>query len=166
MRKHRHSVALISSAGLFGLLFGLGLVLSQMVDPARVVAFLDIAGAWNPTLAFVMGGAILVAAPAFALARRGGKALAGPQIEMPDRVTLTPRLVVGAALFGAGWGLSGICPGPGIVLAGSLSAQALVFVAAAVAGSLLADRVAARAPVEPVAVEPAAGVSAHAVAAE
>ena len=159
MRKHMQTSVLTLSAGLFGLLFGLGLVLSQMIDPARVIAFLDIAGAWNPVLAFVMGGAILVAAPAFALARRGGKALAGPRIELPDRRTLTPRLVGGAVLFGAGWGLSGICPGPGIVLAGSLSAHALVFIAAAVAGSLLADRFAERASLAPV--EPA-----HAVAAE
>ena len=161
MRKHVQTSVLTLSAGLFGLLFGLGLVLSQMIDPARVIAFLDIAGAWNPVLAFVMGGAILVAAPAFALARRGGKALAGPRIELPDRRTLTPRLVGGAVLFGAGWGLSGICPGPGIVLAGTLSAHALVFVAAAVAGSLLADRFAESASVERAPVE-----AAHAVAAE
>jgi uncharacterized membrane protein YedE/YeeE len=110
-----------------------------MVDPARIAAFLDVTGDWNPALAFVMGGAIVVAAPAFAYARRHRHALIGEPFDLPDRFRITGRLVLGAALFGIGWGLSGICPGPGIVLAGSLDEHALVFVGTVVAGSLLSD---------------------------
>ena len=139
MRTFVQSSALTLSAGLFGLIFGFGLLLSHMVDPARVAAFLDIAGAWNPALAFVMGGAIVVAAPAFAYARRHHQSLIGVPFELPNRFNITFRLVFGAALFGIGWGLSGVCPGPGIVLAGSLDVPALVFVGAVIAGSLLSD---------------------------
>lgn len=139
MRTYLQSTVLTLTAGLFGLVFGFGLLLSHMVDPARVAAFLDVTGDWNPALAFVMGGAIVVAAPAFAFARRHRQALIGEPIELPDRFRITTRLVLGAALFGIGWGLSGICPGPGIVLAGSLEAHALVFVGAVIAGSLLSD---------------------------
>jgi uncharacterized membrane protein YedE/YeeE len=139
MRATFQFAVLTLSAGIFGLIFGLGLVLSHMVDPARVVAFLDITGDWNPALAFVMGGAIIVAAPAFAYARRHQHALIGTPFQLPNRFRITGRLVLGAALFGIGWGLSGICPGPGIVLAGSLEAHALVFVGAVIAGSLLSD---------------------------
>jgi hypothetical protein len=138
------SVVPTLTAGLFGIVFGLGLLLSHMVDPARVTAFLDIAGAWNPALAFVMGGAIIVAAPAFAYARHHKRTLIGAPFELPDRFHITRNLIIGAALFGIGWGLSGICPGPGIVLAGTLDVPALVFVAAAISGSLLADSVRAR----------------------
>jgi uncharacterized protein len=145
MRVLLQSSVLAATAGLFGLIFGFGLLLSHMVDPARVAAFLDVAGHWNPALAFVMGGAIVVAAPAFAYARLHKNALIGAPFELPDRFRITFRLVFGAVLFGIGWGLSGICPGPGIVLAGSLNAPALVFIAAVVAGSLLVDLV-GRAP--------------------
>ena len=139
MRKLAQSSALTLAAGVFGLIFGFGLLLSHMVDPARVAAFLDITGEWNPALAFVMGGAIIVAAPAFAYARSHRQSLIGVPFELPNRFNITGRLVFGAALFGIGWGLSGICPGPGIVLAGSLDVPALVFVGAVVAGSLLSD---------------------------
>ena len=139
MRTYLQSTVLTLTAGLFGLVFGFGLLLSHMVDPARVAAFLDVTGDWNPALAFVMGGAIVVAAPAFAYARRHRQALIGEPFELPNRFRITARLVLGAALFGIGWGLSGICPGPGIVLAGSLEAHALVFVGAVIAGSLLSD---------------------------
>jgi uncharacterized protein len=139
MRAALQSATLTLTAGLFGLIFGFGLVLSHMVDPARVAAFLDFTGDWNPALAFVMGGAIIVAAPAFLYARRHRQSLIGVPFELPDRFNITFRLVFGAALFGIGWGLSGICPGPGIVLAGSLETPALVFVGAVIAGSLLSD---------------------------
>lgn len=127
------------SAGLFGALFGLGLLLSGMLDPANVLGFLDIAGRWNPQLAFVMGGAIAAALPVFALARRRGRALLGDPISLPRRRDLDRRLVGGAALFGVGWGLVGVCPGPGVVLLGFGGPRAWLFGLALVAG-LLAGR--------------------------
>ena len=139
MRGAANRLLLVVTSGLFGLSFGFGLLLSHMVDPARVAAFLDFTGNWNPALAFVMGGAIVVAAPAFAYARHRRHALIGVAFDLPDRFSVTPRLVLGAALFGIGWGLSGICPGPGIVLAGSLNGLSLAFVGSAVVGSLLSD---------------------------
>jgi uncharacterized membrane protein YedE/YeeE len=127
----------ILSSALFGLLFGIGLQLSGMTDPARVLGFLDVAGAWNPALALVMGGAVIVALPAFALARRKGVAVLGERIELPDRFRLDRRLVIGAAIFGLGWGLSGICPAPGIVLLGLDPGKAGLFVAALIVGAWL-----------------------------
>ena len=102
MRTYLQSTVLTLTAGLFGLVFGFGLLLSHMVDPARVAAFLDVTGDWNPALAFVMGGAIVVAAPAFAYARRHRQALIGEPFELPNRFRITTRLVLGAALFGIG----------------------------------------------------------------
>jgi len=103
-----------------------------------------VAGKWNPALAFVMGGAVVVAAPAFWLARRRTRALLGTEFSLPNRFNITWPLVLGAALFGLGWGLSGICPGPSLVLLASLSPQALIFVAALAAGIFLADAVKAK----------------------
>jgi uncharacterized membrane protein YedE/YeeE len=128
---------LIASA-LFGALFGLGLLVSGMTDPARVLAFLDVAGAWNPALALVMGAAVAVALPAFAIARRRGVSALGEAIALPDRFRIDGRLVGGAAIFGLGWGLSGLCPGPALVLLGQDLARAGVFVAALVAGAWIA----------------------------
>jgi len=126
----------IFSAGIFGLLFGLGLVTSHMVDPDRVVGFLDVAGDWDPTLAFVMIGAIAVGLPAFVVARQQKKALLGDPIVLPDRYRIDRKLTLGAMIFGVGWGLAGICPGPGIVLLGTLDKGALVFVPAVIIGML------------------------------
>ncbi|MDB5986203.1 MAG: hypothetical protein JWR16_1256 [Nevskia sp.] len=120
-----------------GLLFGFGLILSGMTDPLRILAFLDVAGSWNPSLAFVMGGAIAVTFPAFAYARRRGHTLAGEALQLPDRTTLTPRLVIGSALFGVGWGLSGVCPGPALVIAAGGAAAPLLFVASMLVGMAL-----------------------------
>lgn len=118
-----------------GLLFAAGLLLSGMSDPARVLAFLDVAGAWDPSLAFVMGGAVAVAAPAFAWVRRKGRTLGGATVALPEGRPVTPRLVAGSAVFGVGWGLAGLCPGPAIVLLGlGAVPYALVFVAAMAAG--------------------------------
>lgn len=140
---------LIAAAGA-GLLFGFGLILSGMTDPAKVRAFLDITGQWNPALAFVMGGAILAALPAFAWARRHRTTLAGAPLTLPDRTLVDARLVGGAALFGVGWGLSGLCPGPALVVGSSGSLPVLVFVAAMAAGLLLSRRyLAPRAPEAP-----------------
>ncbi|MDR3504711.1 MAG: hypothetical protein P4L52_00530 [Acidocella sp.] len=124
----------------FGLLFGLGLLLSGMTDPDRVKAFLDVAGAWNPALALVMGGAIAVALPAFALARGNKNSLLGEAITLPANRRIDARLLTGAAIFGLGWGLAGICPGPGLVLAGHLAPGALVFVVALYLGTRLGER--------------------------
>jgi len=126
-------------AGGFGLIFGLGLILSGMTDPARVIGFLDVAGDWNPSLAVVMAAAIAVALPAFAVARRRGQSLLGEPIRFPDRFRIDRRLTLGAALFGVGWGLSGMCPGPAIVLLGAFPASAAIFVGAMIAGIWLAD---------------------------
>jgi uncharacterized membrane protein YedE/YeeE len=127
------------SAILFGVLFGVGLAISGMLDPAKVLGFLDIAGAWNPQLAFVMAGAIAVAAPIFFLIRRRDRALLGDALDLPDRMRLDGPLVGGAAVFGLGWGLSGVCPGPGVVLLGFAGPQAWIF-----GGALGAGLVAAR----------------------
>ena len=118
-------------------MFGFGLILSGMTDPAKVLAFLDIAGDWNPALMLVMGSAVLVAAPAYALARRRGKTLIGAPLPLPARRRPDARLLGGSALFGIGWGLSGICPGPGLVIAASGLPKALVFVAAMIAAGQL-----------------------------
>ncbi len=119
---------------LAGLVFGLGLLLSGMADPAKVLGFLDLAGAWDPSLAFVMAGAIAVGVPAFALARRRTTALLGGQMRLPTATAIDRRLVVGSLLFGAGWGLAGFCPGPALVALGLGAPQAVVFVAAMLAG--------------------------------
>jgi uncharacterized membrane protein YedE/YeeE len=127
-----------------GLIFGLGLCLSGMYEPAKVTGFLDLAGRWDPSLAFVMGGAIAVALPAFALARRRASAWIGVPIDLPTKRAIDAPLVVGAAIFGVGWGLAGVCPAPGVVDLGFLSPGAAIFVAAMAAGMLtwraVADR--------------------------
>ena len=102
---------------LSGLIFGFGLILSGMTDPLRIQAFLDVFGAWNPSMALVMGGAIALTLPAYTYVRLRGRNLAGIAVTLPDRKTITPRLLIGSALFGVGWGLSGVCPGPGILIA-------------------------------------------------
>ena len=127
-------------AGLFGLVFGLGLMLSGMTDPAKVLAFLDWSGAWDPSLAFVMGGAVLTALPLFAIANRRGASLTGTSLETADRSRIDARLLTGAALFGLGWGLAGICPGPGIVILGLDVVTAAIFVGPMLLGLLLSNR--------------------------
>ena len=122
-----------------GLLFGLGLVISGMTNPDRILAFLDVAGAWNPSLAFVMVSAIAIAAPAFAYARRTGRSLLGVEITLPNRTHFPPRLLVGAALFGIGWGLSGFCPGPAVVSLAFGDQRIVLFVLMLIAGWLAAD---------------------------
>ncbi len=105
-----------------------------MYDPQRVLGFLDVAGHWNPALAFTMAGAIVVAAPAFLYVRRRRVDLLGQPAELPDRFKIDGRLIGGSAIFGVGWGLSGICPGPGLLLLTGGTVQSLVFVGGIVVG--------------------------------
>ena len=117
-----------------GLLFGSGLLLSGMAEPQRVLGFLDIAGDWNPALALTMGGAVVVAAPAFFYVRRQGRTLLGAAVTLPDRFRIDAALVGGSAIFGIGWGLAGICPGPALLLLTGGSAGSVGFAAGMVAG--------------------------------
>lgn len=125
------------TALLSGLVFGFGLLLSGMADPAKVLAFLDLAGAWNPSLMLVMAGAIAVALPAFAWAGRMKTALLGQPMQLPTARQIDRRLVLGSLGFGVGWGIAGICPGPALVLVGAGQIKGLVFVLAMLAGMLL-----------------------------
>jgi uncharacterized membrane protein YedE/YeeE len=120
-----------------GVLFGAGLVVSQMIDPAKVLAFLDIAGRWDPSLALVMIGALAVAIPGFRLARAGAAPLLGGRFDAPTARAIDGRLLVGAAIFGVGWGLVGFCPGPAIAALAFGRPEALVFVLAMLAGAWL-----------------------------
>ena len=126
-----------------GLLFGLGLLLSGMTDPGKVLGFLDVSGHWDPSLALVMGGAILVGVFAFALAKKRTTSFLGGALHLPKASQIDRRLVVGSLLFGVGWGLAGFCPGPGLVSMFSGQPKAAVFVAAMVVGMVVfevADR--------------------------
>ncbi len=122
---------------LVGLLFGLGLILSGMTDPGKVLSFLDLAGLWDPSLAFVMGGAIAVGALAFAVAKKRTRSFLGGAMHVPTARDIDKRLVLGSLLFGVGWGLAGFCPGPAIVSAAAGQPKAMVFIAAMLAGMWL-----------------------------
>lgn len=128
---------------LVGLLFGTGLILSGMTDPGKVLGFLDLFGDWDPSLALVMGGAILVGLFAFTVARKRTTTLLGDALHLPTARDIDKRLVLGGLVFGAGWGLAGFCPGPAIVSLGTGEPKAAVFVLAMLAGMLayeLVDR--------------------------
>ncbi|MCL5777226.1 hypothetical protein M1105_09530 [Limibaculum sp. FT325] len=124
------------TAGLSGALFGLGLYVSDMVNPARVLAFLDVAGDWDPTLAFVMAGALIPMAVAWRVAARRGRALCGAEMPGPPKGRIDGRLIGGAALFGLGWGLVGLCPGPALAIIGLTDANGWIFAASMIAGML------------------------------
>lgn len=124
----------VLTALLAGLIFGLGLVVSGMVSPSKVLGFLDIAGAWDPSLAVVMAGAISIAAPAFTVAKRRTVSLMGAEMKLPVSGQIDRRLVVGSILFGTGWGVAGFCPGPGLVALAVGEVKAVVFVIAMLAG--------------------------------
>ena len=128
-----------------GLIFGFGLLISGMTQPAIVLGFLDVAGAWDPTLAFVMGGALAVSACGFALARRRARPWLSATFALPTRKDLDAPLIGGAALFGVGWGLVGLCPGPALANLARGSVEIWVFVAAMAAGAF-AQRLLARRP--------------------
>lgn len=127
----------IISAGLVGLVFGLGLILGGMTNPAKVIGFLDLAGAWDPSLGLVMGGAMVVAAAAFKVAKGRARSVLGATLQIPQSRVIDKRLILGSLAFGAGWGLAGFCPGPALVSVASGAAEALVFVAAMLAGMAL-----------------------------
>ncbi len=129
-------VAILSSLAT-GIILGVGLAVSQMMNPAKVLAFLDFAGDWDPTLAFVMAGAVLAAIPGFAWTkRRTGPVLAG-SFRIPDRRDVDARLIAGATIFGVGWGFAGFCPGPALAALGTGLTEVFVFAAAMIAGMLL-----------------------------
>jgi uncharacterized membrane protein YedE/YeeE len=122
---------------LAGTIFGAGLMLGGMTDPARVRGFLDLFGAWDPTLAFVMGGAVLVMALAWLLQKRMQRPVFATSFALPDRNDITAKLVGGSALFGIGWGIAGLCPGPGFAALAIEPLSAAIFVAAMLAGVML-----------------------------
>ena len=122
---------------LVGLLFGLGLIVSGMSDPGKITGFLDLFGTWDPSLAFVMAGAIAVGLFAFAAARRRTSAFLGGAMQLPTRREIDRRLVVGSLVFGVGWGLAGFCPGPALVALGAGYWEAVVFTLAMLAGLAL-----------------------------
>jgi uncharacterized membrane protein YedE/YeeE len=119
-----------------GLLFGLGLMLSGMTDPGKVIGFLDLFGAWDPSLALVMGGAILVGFFAFTVAKKRTTTFLGGVLRFPTNMDIDKKLVVGSLMFGAGWGLAGFCPGPAMVSMADGQPKALVFVLAMLVGML------------------------------
>lgn len=125
------------TALLAGLLFGLGLLLSGMANPAKVLGFLDLAGHWDPSLALVMVGAIGAAALPFSWAKRQQRSVLGAPMQLPTSRTLDRRLIGGSLLFGIGWGIAGICPGPALAIVLSGHWQILLFVLAMLAGMLL-----------------------------
>jgi hypothetical protein len=127
------------SAFLIGAIFGLGIVLSGMGDPAKVQNFFDVFGSWDPSLAFVMGGALLVFMPGwFLLVRRRTAPLLAPAFRLPERKAIDARLLGGAAVFGIGWGIVGFCPGGAIPMVATLDGRVFLFLAAMAAGMLLA----------------------------
>ena len=132
MKKHILEHGL--SEFLIGLLFGFGLILAGMTDPGKVIGFLDLFGSWDPSLAFVMGGAILVGVFAFRFAQQRTATFLGGAMRLPTSRDIDARLVVGSLVFGAGWGLAGFCPGPALVSLGAGQDKAVVFVLAMLAG--------------------------------
>lgn len=120
-----------------GLLFGWGLLISGMTDPGKVIGFLDLTGSWDPSLALVMGGAIAVGFFAFGTAKKRTSNFLGGALHLPTSSDIDKRLILGALLFGAGWGLAGFCPGPGIVSMAAGQPKAAVFVVAMLAGMLV-----------------------------
>lgn len=122
---------------LAGIVFGVGLALSQMMNPAKVLGFLDIAGSWDPTLGFVMAGGLVAAMPGYFMARRRRVPLVEDAFRIPTRKDIDAPLLAGSALFGIGWGLAGLCPGPAVAALGTGLRPALIFFAAMAAGMVL-----------------------------
>ncbi|MFZ4378825.1 MAG: DUF6691 family protein [Polynucleobacter sp.] len=136
MKKH---FSLISQYAV-GILFGWGLIISGMSNPQKILSFLDIAGSWDPSLLFVMGGAVLVGLAGFYLAGKRSEAFFGGALHIPTRRDISRPLVIGSFIFGAGWGIAGFCPGPALVALGAGHLKAIAFVIAMFAGMLLCER--------------------------
>ena len=136
MRKH---FSLISQY-LIGVMFGFGLIISGMTNPQKILNFLDITGFWDPSLIFVMGGAVLVGLGGFYLVTKRSEAFFGGALHIPKRRDITMPLIIGSVMFGVGWGIAGFCPGPAIISLGSGQIKALVFVLAMLAGMAICDR--------------------------
>ncbi|MGQ0622641.1 MAG: DUF6691 family protein [Panacagrimonas sp.] len=128
---------------LAGALFGVGLVIGGMTDPGKVISFLDLAGTWDPSLAFVMGAAICVTLPTFQLLKGRSRPLLDDRFFLPTRKDLDSQLIGGAILFGVGWGIAGLCPGPAIASLSTGAPEILAFVIAMIAGMYMRDRVVA-----------------------
>ena len=133
MKNHFDSL----SSFIVGLIFGIGLIFAGMTDPSKVIGFLDVAGLWDPSLAFVMAGAILVGLVAFRFARHRTMNFLGGAIRLPSKGDIDKRLVIGSLLFGIGWGMAGFCPGPALVSLGTGSPKAILFVLSMIAGMAL-----------------------------
>lgn len=125
---------------LIGVLFGFGLIISGMSNPQKILNFLDITGNWDPSLIFVMGGAILVGLGGFYLVSKRTEAFFGGALHIPTRRDISKPLVIGGLIFGAGWGIAGFCPGPAIVALGAGHLEALVFILAMLAGMSICNR--------------------------
>ena len=136
MRRHFN----LYSQYFIGVLFGFGLIISGMSNPQKILNFLDITGNWDPSLIFVMGGAVVVGLGGFYLASKRTEAFFGGALHIPSRRDITRPLVIGSLIFGAGWGIAGLCPGPAIVALGAGHMKALVFVLAMLAGMALCNR--------------------------
>jgi uncharacterized membrane protein YedE/YeeE len=126
------------SAFAIGLIFGLGIAVSGMINPAKVLNFFDLAGTWDPSLAFVMGGALAVAIPGYRLVLRRPAPILGSHFQLPDTRIIDRRLVLGSATFGVGWGIAGFCPGGALPALGTGGLDVFVFLAALIAGLLIA----------------------------
>ena len=136
MKKH---FSLISQYAI-GILFGWGLIISGMSNPQKILSFLDIAGLWDPSLLFVMGGAVLVGLAGFYLAGKRSEAFFGGALHIPTRRDISKPLVIGSFIFGAGWGIAGFCPGPALVALGAGHIKSFVFVIAMLVGMLICER--------------------------
>lgn len=133
----KNQTSLVVASLFAGLLFGLGLLVSGMANPVKVIGFLDLSQPWDPSLMLVMGGAIAVGLPGFWWAKKRRQSLLGAPMVLPSSTQLDRKLLAGAALFGAGWGVGGFCPGPALVAASSMLPDALVFTGAMLAGMAL-----------------------------
>lgn len=140
MTKSTSSVGNLVVIAVSGILFGLGLSVSEMVNPARVLGFLNVLGQWDPTLVFVMLGALVVAVPGFQFARLMNKPFLAVSFNVPAKKDIDKKLVLGAGIFGVGWGLAGICPGPSLVALNTMQGEIVLFVISMLAGFVIHDR--------------------------